>query len=499
MRIAIGGFQHETNTFAPSKASFDDFARGGAWPPLLKGGDIVDGTRGVNLPVAGFIDVMRKTTHQLVPTAWAAASPSAHVTEDAYERIAGIILDALTSGGKVDAVYLDLHGAMVAEHLDDGEGELLSRVRAVVGSDIPVVASLDLHANVTQKMLEHADALIAYRTYPHVDMADTGARVARFLQRRLAGMPRPRVSARRVPFLIPLQTQSTMLEPAKSIYEELERLEGSSVASLSFAPGFPAADFPECGPTVIAYAEDPVAAGRVADALRGAIAEHESAFDCPVYTPEEGVRRAIAIAAQSRRPVVIADTQDNPGAGGASDTTGMLRALIGANAQRAALGLMVDPAAAKAAHEVGQGSTIEIALGGKSGIPGDAPFRGRFVVERLSDGKLTCTGPFYRGARMSLGPSACLKIGGVLVVVACEKPQMADQELYRFVGIEPTQQAILVNKSSVHFRADFAPIAEEILVCKAPGPMLADPSDFPWRNLAPGIRLKPNGRAFTRA
>ena len=146
MRIAIGGFQHETNTFAPSKANFDDFARGGAWPPLLKGGDIVDGTRGVNLPVAGFIDVMRKTTHQLVPTAWAAASPSAHVTEDAYERIAGTILDALRSAGKMDAVYLDLHGAMVAEHLDDGEGELLARVRALVGSDIPVVASLDLHA-----------------------------------------------------------------------------------------------------------------------------------------------------------------------------------------------------------------------------------------------------------------------------------------------------------------------------------------------------------------
>jgi microcystin degradation protein MlrC len=206
----------------------------------------------------------------------------------------------------------------------------------------------------------------------------------------------------------------------------------------------------------------------------------------------------MALAAHSRRPVVIADTQDNPGAGGASDTTGMLRALVGANAQRAALGLMVDSAAAKAAHEAGQGSSVEIALGGKSNIPGDEPFRGRFIVERLSDGKLTCTGPFYRGARMSLGPCACLRIGGVRVVVACEKPQMADQELYRFVGIEPMQQAILVNKSSVHFRADFAPIAEEILVCKAPGPMLADPSDFPWKNLAPGIRLKPNGRAFTR-
>jgi microcystin degradation protein MlrC len=497
MRIAVGGFQHETNTFAPSKATFDEFARGGGWPPLLKGDDLFDGTAGINLPVAGFVEAMRKTTHQLVPTAWAAASPSAHVTEDAFERIAGMIVAAVSAAGPLDAVYLDLHGAMVAEHTNDGEGELLARVRAIVGADIPVVASLDLHANVTQRMLQHADVLIAYRTYPHVDMAETGARVARFLQQRLAGSPRPHLSARRVPFLIPLQTQCTMLEPTRSIYEELARLEDRTLTTLSFTPGFPAADFPECGPVVIAYGDDPAAASRAADLLRGTVEEQESAFDCPVYTPKEAVRRAIARAAGASRPVVIADTQDNPGAGGASDTTGMLRALVGANARRAALGLMVDASAARAAHAAGQGATIEIALGGKSNIPGDAPLRGRFVVERLSDGRMTCTGPFYRGARMTLGPSACLRIGDVRVVVTCEKPQMADQELYRFIGIEPTQQAILVNKSSVHFRADFAPIAEEILVAKAPGPMLADTSDFPWKNLAPGIRLKPNGRAFT--
>jgi microcystin degradation protein MlrC len=249
---------------------------------------------------------------------------------------------------------------------------------------------------------------------------------------------------------------------------------------------------------VLAYGQSADAAARTADKLRAAIEALEAEFDFPVHMPEDGVRRAIAIAGRATRPVVIADTQDNPGAGGNSDTTGMLRALVGANAQRAALGLMVDPEAALAAHGAGQGGTIEIALGGKSRIPGDTPFRGRFVVERLSEGRFTCTGPFYRGARMHLGPSACLRIGGVRVVVASDKPQMADQEMFRFIGIEPTQQAILVNKSSVHFRADFTPIAEEILVCKAPGPMLADTSDFPWKNLAPGIRLKPRGRAFAR-
>ncbi|MSQ58194.1 MAG: M81 family peptidase [Betaproteobacteria bacterium] len=498
MRIAIGGFQHETNTFAPSKATFEEFMRGGGWPPLLQGPDLFDGVAGINLPIAGFIEAVKATSHQLIPTAWAAASPSAHVTEDAFERIAAIIIERLQGAGAVDAVYLDLHGAMVAEHMQDGEGELLARVRAVVGDKTPVVASLDLHANVTRKMLRLADVLIAYRTYPHTDMAETGARAAHYLMRLLDGMARPALASRRVPFLIPLQAQSTMLEPTKSIYAELAKMEGKGIVSLSFTPGFPAADFPECGPRVFVYGENHSRAQESADTLLRLVEEREAAFDSIVYSPEDGVRRAIAIASNATRPVVIADTQDNPGAGGDSDTMGMLRALVGANAQNAAIGLIVDHAAAQAAHAAGPGNSIEIALGGKSGIPGDAPLPARFEVEQLSDGKLTCTGPFYRGARMNLGPCARLRLGGVQIVVASSKVQLADQQMYRFIGIEPARQAILVNKSSVHFRADFAPIAHEILVCKAPGPMLADPSEYPWRNLREGIRLKPQGKAFAR-
>ncbi len=495
MRIAIGGFQHETNTFAPSKATYEDFARGGGWPPLMEGNDLFDAVAGINLPVTGALELLRGKRCDVVPTAWAAASPSAHVTRDAFERISGTIVQRLQAAGPVDGVYLDLHGAMVTEHLHDGEGELLARIRQVVGDEIPLVASLDLHANVTQRMVQHADALIAYRTYPHVDMADTGARTAAFLLKRLQGMPRPHAVLRRLPFLIPLQAQCTMLEPTQSLYRELAQLE-SGDAMLSFTPGFPAADFPECGPCVLAYARQAAFAAHQADALCAAVAAREAQFDTPVYSPEEGVRRAMQLALRARRPVVIADTQDNPGAGGNSDTTGMLRALVGANAQRAALGLIADAQAARAAHAAGEGAHIEIALGGRSGIAGDAPFHARFQVERLSDGRFTCKGPFYRGARMSIGASACLRIGDVRVVVASDKPQLADQEMYRFVGIEPTEQAILVNKSSVHFRADFAPIAEEILVCKSPGPMLADTSEFAWKNLAPGMRLRPRGPVF---
>ena len=496
MRIAVGGFQHETNTFAPSKADFDAFARGGGWPPLLQADDVFDGTAGINLPIAGAVAALRRAGHALVPTAWAAASPSAHVTRDAFERIVSLIVEPLRRAGHVDGVYLDLHGAMVTEHLDDGEGELLSRVRAEVGDRVPLVASLDLHANVTAAMLRHADALVAYRTYPHVDMAETGERAAALLQRRLDGERRPVVAARRVPFLIPLGSQCTMMDPMASVYASLPRLENRHVTSVSFASGFPAADFPECGPVVLAWGDEGEAVARAADAMLQQVAEREPLFEVDVLSPEDGVRQAMAIASHASRPVVIADTQDNPGAGGNSDTTGMLRALVAANAQRASLGLIADPECARAAHAAGEGAVMEIGLGGKSRIPGDSPFFGRFAVERLSDGRFTCTGPFYRGARMNIGPSACLRIGGVRVIVSCEKPQLADQEMYRFIGIEPTREAILVNKSSVHFRADFAPIAERILVCKAPGPMLADPGDLPWQRLARGMRVSPMGTPF---
>ncbi len=495
MRIAIGGFQHETNTFAPSKAGFDDFLRGGGWPGLLRGGAILETMVTRNIPIVGFIAQMQGTRNQLVPIVWAAGEPSAHVTQDAYERIAAMLVEGIRDA-QPDAVYLDLHGAMVTEHLDDGEGELLARVRSVVGPAAPIVASLDLHANVTRRMLACADLLVAYRTYPHVDMAETGARVAHLLQQRAQGLARPVVAARRIPFLIPLSSQSTDLEPSRTLYAKLAALESREVCSLSFTAGFPAADFPECGPVVFAYGRTAGLAGAAADSLAREVERREAQFDLQVLEPEAAVRRAMLAAQHATRPVVIADTQDNPGAGGDSDTTGMLRALLSCGAQRAALGLMVDPQAAQTAHAAGVGRSITLGLGGRSGQPGDAPLQATFRVEALSDGRVLCNGPFSRGATMALGPSACLAIEGARVVVTSRKTQLADQALYRFVGIEPTEQAILVNKSSVHFRADFTPIAHEILIAAAPGPMVADPSGFPWKRLAPGIRLKPGGAAF---
>ncbi|RED37594.1 microcystin degradation protein MlrC [Rhodopseudomonas thermotolerans] len=495
-RIAVGGFLHETNTFAPTKATWEAFVHGGGWPAMTIGADVLKVMRGINVGLAGFVDDAEARGWELIPTIACGASPSAHVTEDAFERVVKIMVDGIKNAGKLDAVYLDLHGAMVTEHLDDGEGEILARVREVIGPDLPLVVSIDLHANVTPQMIEHADALIAYRTYPHVDMADTGRASARHLELLLSSGQKFAKAFRQLPFLIPISWQCTFDEPTKGIYDKLAALESDQVPTLSFAPGFPAADFPDCGPSVFAYGHTQADADAAADAVAALVIGHEDDFDGKIYSPDEGVKLAIELSRTAAKPIIIADTQDNPGAGGDSDTTGMLRALVRNNAQRAAIGVIYDPEAAEAAHAAGAGAVISLALGGRSGIPGDAPFEEIFVVEQLSDGRFVAPGPYFGGREMEMGPSACLRIGGVRVVVASHKAQLADQAMYRYVGIEPTAQAVLVVKSSVHFRADFQPIAERLLICAAPGAMPADTATLPWTRLRPGIRVRPNGQSF---
>lgn len=493
-RVLVAGFQHETNTFAPTRATYESFVRGEAFPAMVRGAHLAS-LREMNLPAGGFMREAERAGYTLLPVIWAGASPSAHVTEDAYERIAGEIVAACRVH-RADGIYLDLHGAMVAGHLDDGEGELLERIRAVVGPDVPVVASLDLHANITQRMLNHADALVAYRTYPHVDMARTGARAAHLLTRLFNGGRHLHRVAKRLPFLIPINGMCTLLEPALGVYRRLAALEQDGIVSVSFAPGFPAADFPECGPVVWGYADDPDALSAAVDALCEAIVEQESAWEVPFLMPDEAVREAMRLSAAADRPVVIADTQDNPGAGGDSNTMEMVRALLRNGAQRAVVGLIWDAAAAAQAHRAGVGARIEVALGGTSGVPGDSPLPGSFEVVAVSAGRCRLDGPMMHGMEVDLGRVACLRIDGVLIAVSSVKSQMLDRNLYRVAGIEPEAMGILVNKSSVHFRADFEPVAHAVLVAKAPGPMIADPADLPWTRLPRGLRLRPMGPAF---
>ena len=300
-RIAVGGFLHETNTFAPTKATYDDFVHGGGWPPMAQGAELLEKMRNINVGMAGFVPAAEAEGWELVPTIWCAASPSAHVTKDAYERVAKVIVDGIKAAGAIDAVYLDLHGAMVAEHLDDGEGEILARVRKVIGKDLPLVVSLDLHANVTPEMVEHADALIAYRTYPHVDMADTGRAAAKHLALLLQSAQKFAKAFRQLPFLIPISWQCTNDQPTKGIYQKLAALQSDAVPTLSFAPGFPAADFPHCGPSVFAYGRTQADADAAADKIAALVIGHENDFDGRIYTPDDGVRYAMELAKRASK------------------------------------------------------------------------------------------------------------------------------------------------------------------------------------------------------
>jgi len=494
-RIAIGGFQHETNCFVPQKTDYDYFAAHRDRPPLCRGDAMVDWLTDVSFAMSGFLADM-SADHELAPLLWTSGGAGGMVTRDAFERILGELIGALSMALPVDAVYLDLHGAMVTEDFEDGEGELLRRVRAVVGPNIPVVISLDYHVNLTQAMVQHCDGMAVYLTYPHIDRAETGQRAARILSTVLERGQPPFRKFIKLPFLIPLNFQCTMVPPSADIVAASVAGEVGDVLNLSYGAGFPPSDLAECGPGVVVHGYDRCAVDAATTKLVAEIEAREALFSEPLLSPEGAVAEAISITAKSSRPVVLADTQDNPGCGGTGDTTGLLRALVEGNAQGAVLGVMADPEAAAIAHEAGVGAEITIALGGKSGPETVEPFEGTFLIESLGDGQFTCTGPCIRGRTVDIGPMALLTIGGVKVVVASKRMQAYDQDIFRHLGVEPATQKILALKSTCHFRADFEPIAEKVLIAIAPGGHIADSKQYPYRKLREGVRLEPLGPEF---
>ncbi len=513
MRVFIAGYQHETNTFAPTLACWAAFNAGHTFPAYRRGQALIDGFLGKNIPVSGFIAAAQERGWELVPSVWAGATPSSYVTTEAFERISGDICEDLRNAVKsgIDAVYLDLHGAAVAQNADDSEGELIARIRAIVGDAVPIVGSLDLHANVTHRMLEIADALVSYRTYPHIDMADTGRLAAKLLERRMKLGRKETLSYKRFAYMIPLNAQSTWMQPAKRLYDELIESDKANDAVLSFCMGFPAADFAECAPMIWGYGEN---AETAVKALFASAAEPWQ-WDPGVLPVAEAVALAIQRAEQSDKPVIIADTQDNPGAGGDSNTTGVLHELLRQGAgkrfpNRVALGMLFDPLAADAVHIFMQkeqlsgvspaqsaikNRAIEVSLGKAvptfTGQLSDAPVQAEFTIEQISDGVCTYKGLMMTGVTAHLGKSCALNIEGIRVAVVSGKAQLLDRELLRMVGINAEEMKIIVVKSSNHFRADFTPLvadaARDVIVAKAAGPMAADAGDLPWKKLSPSI------------
>ena len=492
LRIAIGGFLHESHSFAPLPTTYRDFVQPGGFPPLCHGPALLDSLTGRSVPAAGAIRVAQDAGADIVPLAWGFAPPAGPVQDEAFERIAALncaLLSMALDEGPLDGVYLDLHGAAVVDSFPDAEGELLRRVRAIVGPDLPLTISLDPHCNLTATMVRLADACAPFRTYPHVDMPAAGARAMTLLLQRIErGTPWAK-AFRQLDFWPPLGAQCTLIPPMSELMEERAALaERHGVAELAFCFGFPYADFADCGAGIAAFAGTQADADAAADTFLAAVSAREAEFVQDTLPSAEAVAEAKRVAATGRGPVVLADTQDNPGGGGHGDTTELLSELVRQGAKGAFVCLINDAESAAACHAAGEGAAVSLSLGGKSD---GMPFACRATVVKLTDGVFTLTGPMGAGNPANLGPSALLDIDGVRVMVTTRKIQALDQAIIRHMGVEPSECPIIALKSSVHFRADFGPLAGRIIVTIAPGPVVADPATLNFRHVRAEVRRRP--------
>jgi microcystin degradation protein MlrC len=472
MRVAIGGISHETSTFATTPTTLENFDVRG----LAEGQVVLDRFAGTKTGLGGFLDAGREAGFECVPILAASATPGGVVTAEATttltERLTAGIRRALAAG-PLDGVLLSLHGAMVSELDDDGERYILAAVREVVGPELPILVELDLHGNISQEMVDLATVVIAYDEYPHTDPYERGVELGLLLPRILRGELRPVMAFEKVPLLAGVQRQYTHAEPMLGIKRLTHQIEAEpGMIALTYLPGFPWADIPATGFSVIATGDGDE--GRARDAARRLASEVWERRDEFVVRPvpvEEAVRRAMAAPAG---PVVLADIGDNPGGGTPADGTVLLDALLRLGARNTALAALNDPAVVEAAVAAGEGATIQTRLGGKVDRFHGEPLTVSGRVVRLTDGRFRHTGPMSTGLKVHMGPTAVLELDGteggrVQVVVTTHRYQPTDLGVLRSQGIEPTAQKILAVKSSVHFRAAFSPIAAEIVEVDTPG------------------------------
>lgn len=459
-RVLIAGFKHETNTFSKLPTDLEAYrARG-----LYFGGEVRSAFEGTNTEIAGFLDASEKNGWEPVLSVVGDATPSGKVTRDAFDIITGNILKVIDDGRPPDAILLQLHGAMVAEHEEDGEGALLSLIRDKVGRNVPIGVTLDLHANVTERMGALADVIVSYRTYPHIDQFETATKCAALIARMMAGDIQPRVTVARGAQLDGVDHgRTTAPGPMRSILEMADRLaQDNGLLSVSINAGFPWADIADAGPSVIIVANrENDGAAAAAKTLSDEMWRTREKMTIDLVSAADAVRQARELG-RVGAPFVIADYADNPGGGGYGDTTGLLRAMIESGVESAAMSALYDPESVAACREAGSGAEIELQLGGKLMPSLGAPVAAKGLVVGLYDGKFKLEGPMATGVALDLGPVAVFKTGGLEVVLASRRAQNFDRQYFKAFGIEPTQRSVLAVKSAQHFRADYAPIASGI-------------------------------------
>ncbi len=482
-RFVLANINHETNTFSPVPTPLSSFAIGRPDGKPAAGAEALNTFRGTNTALAAFIDLAEEVrTEILLPVAGTAA-PSGPVKDAAFNAMADAVCEAIGTG--CDAAFLDLHGAMVTESHDDGEGELLSRIRKIA-PDLPIAVALDFHANISPTMVEKATVISGYQTVPHIDTYQTGARCGRLLLRALRGEVKPQTVWGRLPMLTHTLCQSPRRQPMKDIMERaLEAQRTGLVLDASVFGGFPMADIPYVGFTVLIIAGDNLTpAGLLRNDLMRMAWERRRDF---VYEGEP-VADSIARAKKLEGgPVILVDHGDNVFSGGTQDVMETVAEALRQGLTDMAVGPIWDPESVRQMVKMGVGNRVKLQLGGKTDMPSlglkGKPLEVEGKVRRITDGLYKVTCPMDTGLMLNHGLSAVLDTGGAEILVSSERMEPYDLGVFRHAGIEPTAKRYLLIKSREHFRGGFEPIAKHIVLVAGPGVTGSDYRLFPFKKI----------------
>jgi microcystin degradation protein MlrC len=479
MRVVMAMMKHETNTFSPVPTPWSRFED---WSVAF-GQDVIRAYEPTNMTLSAYIKLCREADAEIVSPIAAEAMPSGPVADDAYARMSDAILGAVAKG--CDAIMLDLHGAMVTESTPDGEGTLLARVREMAPTT-PICVTCDLHANLTQAMVDNCDALIGYKTYPHTDMFEVGTVVGRILLAKLRGEAEPVMAWGRVPVLSQTLRQGTDDEPFKSLIRITRDAEASGeVMAATVFGGFALADIQDAGISCIAIADgDRAAAQSVVERLRGEMWEHRGDHLYDHEPLADAVARAKGIV---DGPVILLDHADNTGSGGNQDVMAVIGEVIRQGLDDVAVGGLWDPDAVQRMTQAGIGATLTLELGGKTDMPSidraGEPLLVTGKVTVLTDGEWVVRGPMYHGLTVQMGPTAVLDTGKMQIVVVSRHHEPWDQGIFLSVGIDPAYKRYVLLKSRIHYRAGFAPIAKHTITLDGVGVTTSDNSLLDYQNV----------------
>jgi len=492
MRLVIAQLKHETNTFSPVPTPLARFAHG--TPAPLEGPAVREAFKGTGTAIGAFIDLAEQAGAEAVYPIAGNAAPSAPVDTAAYEFMAGRIVDAVAKG--CDAVLLDLHGAMVTRAHDDGEGELLGRLRRIA-PDIPIGVALDMHTNLFPAMGRLATVIAGYQTYPHVDMYETGLRAGK----AILSKAKPVLAFGHRPMLPHVMRQSSLDSPNKEIQARAREMERQGALAASFFVGFPHADIPYAGSSAVVVTDgDAAKAQALCDELLDMAWKAREKFVYQVEPLEKSLLRAKeAGGSTSGRPVVLLDHYDNCASGGTMDTMAVLGAILDAGLEEAAAFAICDPQAVEQMKRAGVGARVTLPLGGKLDMPAlklkGKPRSVTGNVRRIVNGIYRNEGPMARGELADMGASAVLDTGKVEIAVISRHVEPHDIGSFRALGIEPEKKRYLMLKSRVHWRAGLGALARATVECAGEGVCTSDYSQLRFNRVRrPVYPLDPEAR-----